>query len=367
MAHYRHNHSNDNDDVESDKDEDYTASPIHSSSDDDHRMVTCDYAHVWRMMVMQVAHQKVRMKQKKFMVSKEYAYLRDESEDNKENSDSDSISPQDTETKQQLQMTAIVFGIGEKRNKNAAIHLVQLENQCKTKDYGALVRELDEDHFKNNLREIVGCERSPQIRGPVRNLVAALHKYIMAIKQIFKKGKEEAEERVLDILDCTEPQQKQCFKGEHINQYELFSQFELKRKVHQFTICRRKTLTQRKKKLRSANVELNKIIQLQIELKSSRRIYQLCNQLHSEEHIFLQRQNTNEHNRLPEEVSLGDVPTSQKCCNLSNSQEQLLNNDHLRLKSLLVHFELVNIMFVMLSERDYGCIERNGKSVEHHR
>jgi hypothetical protein len=48
---------------------------------------------------------------------------------------------------------------------------------------------------------IVDGERSPQIGGLVRNLVAAQRTGIMAIESMFKKGKEEAAERVLDMFE----------------------------------------------------------------------------------------------------------------------------------------------------------------------
>ncbi|KAA6388778.1 MAG: hypothetical protein EZS28_015693 [Streblomastix strix] len=140
----------------------------------------------------------------------------DESEDNKEQTDSDSISPQYIETKQRVQKLAPVLGKGQRYNKKAAIGLVGSRITQKLKDYNAMGPELDEDHIKTlmersrvdltpfsivMLPRIVDSEKSQQIGGLVRNLVAAQHTGIMAIESIFKKVKEEAAERMLDKFE----------------------------------------------------------------------------------------------------------------------------------------------------------------------
>ncbi|KAA6357780.1 MAG: hypothetical protein EZS28_046693, partial [Streblomastix strix] len=252
--------------------------------------------------------------------------LEDESEDNKEKSDSDSISPQDTETKQWLQKLAPVLGKGERHNKKAAIRLVSSRINQKPKNYDALCPELDQDHTKALMERsrvdltpfnivmfprIVDGERFPQIGKLVRNLVAAQCSSIMAVESIFKKSKEEAAERLLDMFELVSqatgeaqqlrkqninfrsnqfsynrspvsaalnPKDKKCLEREQINQYEYFPQFEQKRRVQQITICKRKKLSKRKKKqrkLQHANVGLNKSIQLHTDSKSLQRIYQL--------------------------------------------------------------------------------------------
>ncbi|KAA6403319.1 MAG: hypothetical protein EZS28_001148, partial [Streblomastix strix] len=134
----------------------------------------------------------------------------------KEKSNSDSISPQDTETKQWLQKLAPVLGKGERHNTKAAIRLVSSRINQKPKDYDALCLELDEDHIKALSERsrldltpfnivmpprIVDGERSPQIGGLVRNLVAVQCTGIMAIESIFKKSKEEAAERMFDMFE----------------------------------------------------------------------------------------------------------------------------------------------------------------------
>ncbi|KAA6382492.1 MAG: putative Transposon Ty3-G Gag-Pol polyprotein, partial [Streblomastix strix] len=258
MAHHRHNRLNDNDDdesansepglqvharaqipfdefvnamdVQSDEDEDYAASPIQQSSDDDHQSIYSASGDEEIRNAQWLPRLRTRLDADGDASSlsesetetetvpgiKRRRLLEDESEDNKEKSDSDSISPQDTETKQWLQKLAPVLGKGERHNKKAAIRLVSSRINQKPKDYDALCPELDEDHIKA-LRErsrvdltpfnivmpprIVDGERSPQIGGLVRNLVAAQRTGIMAVEAIFKKGKEEAAERVLDMFE----------------------------------------------------------------------------------------------------------------------------------------------------------------------
>ncbi|KAA6402497.1 MAG: hypothetical protein EZS28_001978 [Streblomastix strix] len=241
IAHHQHNRLNDNDDdesansepglqVQSDEDEDYAASPIQQLSDDEHQSIYSASGDDEIRNAQWLPRLRTRLEAdgdaKSLSESetetetapgiKRRRLLEDESEDNKEKSDSDSISPQDTETKQWLQKLAPVLGKGERHNKKAAIRLVSSRINQKPKDYDALCPELDEDHIKA-LRErsrvdltpfnivmpprIVDGERSPQIGGLVRNFVAAQHTGIMAIESIFKKGKEEAAVRVLNMFE----------------------------------------------------------------------------------------------------------------------------------------------------------------------
>ncbi|KAA6361456.1 MAG: hypothetical protein EZS28_043017 [Streblomastix strix] len=166
MAHHRHNRLNDNDDdesvnsepglqvharvlipfddfvnameVESDEDEDYAASPVQQSSDNEHQSIYSASGDEEIRNAQWLPRLRTRLKADGDASSlsesetetgaapgiKRRRLLEDESEDNKEKSDSDSISPQDTETKQQLKKLAPVLGKGERHNKKAAIRLV---------------------------------------------------------------------------------------------------------------------------------------------------------------------------------------------------------------------------------------------------
>ncbi|KAA6374544.1 MAG: hypothetical protein EZS28_029928, partial [Streblomastix strix] len=125
--------------VESDKDEDYAAYLIQQSSDDDHQSIysasgdeeirNAQWLPRFRTSLEADgdANSLTKRENKAEAVHgiKRRRLLEDESEDNKEKSDSGSISPQDTETKQQLKKLAPVLGKGERHNKKAAIRLLK--------------------------------------------------------------------------------------------------------------------------------------------------------------------------------------------------------------------------------------------------
>ncbi|KAA6386529.1 MAG: hypothetical protein EZS28_017944 [Streblomastix strix] len=217
-------------DVQSDEDKDYAASPIQQSSENDHQNIyssSCDEEirnAQWfpRLRTrLEAGGDRNCLSESETETEtapgiKRRRLLEDKSENNKEKSDSDFISPQDTETKQWLQKLTPALGNGERHNIKAAVRLVSSRINQNPKDYDALCLELDEDHIKA-LRErsrvyltpinivkppwIVDGKRSPYIGGLVRNLVATQRTGTMAIESIFKKGKEDAAERVLDMFE----------------------------------------------------------------------------------------------------------------------------------------------------------------------
>ncbi|KAA6393808.1 MAG: putative reverse transcriptase [Streblomastix strix] len=119
--------------------------------------------------------------------------LEDELEIEAENSESDSLIPQDPD----------------------ALEVLNKINQ-KAKDYDPLVPEIDEDYIKA-LRErsrvdqsplkiamppkIVEGEKTPQYGNLIRNVVAAQSTNVLAAEAIFQKGKLEAAERILDTFE----------------------------------------------------------------------------------------------------------------------------------------------------------------------
>ncbi|KAA6392245.1 MAG: hypothetical protein EZS28_012226 [Streblomastix strix] len=258
MTHHCHNRLNDNDDdessnsepglqvhsraqiqldefinameIQSDENEDYATSPIQQSSDDVHQSVYSASGDEQIRNTQWLPRLRTHLEAdgdasslSESETETEAAtdinrrrLLEDESADNKENSVSDSISPQDTETKQWLQKLAHVLGKGDRHNKIASIRLVSSRINQKSKHYDALCLELDEDHIKALRKRsrvdltplnivmplrVVDGERSPQIGGLVRNLVAAQRTCITAIESMFKEGKEEAAERVLGMFE----------------------------------------------------------------------------------------------------------------------------------------------------------------------
>ncbi|KAA6372723.1 MAG: hypothetical protein EZS28_031751 [Streblomastix strix] len=378
MAHHRHNHPNDNDDdvsvnsdpglqvqaraqipfddfvnamdVESEEDEDQAASLIQYSSDDDHQSIYSasgdEEIRKSQLVPRLRSHLEADSDASSLSESESEAeavpgikrrrLLEDESEDNKEKSESDSISPQDTETKQLLQKLAHVLGKGKKHNKKAATRLVNSRINQKPKDYDALGSELDEHHIialwersKVYLTpinivmppRIVNGERSPLIGGPAKNLIAAQRTGIIVIESVFNKGKGEAAERVKDMFELvSQAIEKEGPVDHHLQEEEATKEDE---DAEEVTTATNESIHYH------ANVELNKSIQLQTDLKSHQHIYQLRSDSCNNKDTRIQGQNATVHNKLPDQVSPYDVLTSQKCNNQHNSQEQLSNNDQL--------------------------------------
>ncbi|KAA6391262.1 MAG: hypothetical protein EZS28_013210 [Streblomastix strix] len=104
----------------------------------------------------------------------------------------------------------------QKYNRKAAIRLITSRINQKTKDYDPLVPEFDEDHIKA-LRErstvdisplniikppkIVEGEKTPLYGSLIKNLVATQSTNVLTAKTIFQKGKLEAAERILDTFE----------------------------------------------------------------------------------------------------------------------------------------------------------------------
>ncbi|KAA6392037.1 MAG: hypothetical protein EZS28_012435, partial [Streblomastix strix] len=346
MAHRHHNHPNDNDDDESansdaghqvqapvqipfddfvntidvesdedenkDEDEDYTAQPIQQSSDDDHHSMysASDDEEIRnaqcfpRLRISLEADGDASSSSERERESeaeivsdiKRRRLLEDESEDNQEKQDSDSISLQDTETKQWLQKLAPIL------------------------DHDTLGPELDEDHiraFKVRSRvdltplntmmphRIVDGKRFSQIGGKVRNLVAAQYIGIIAIESIFKKAKRKHQSKCKTCLS----QRNQVSSNRSTVSAALSSKDKKAWKENKSISMNTSRSLSRK---RGVNVELNKTIQPQTESKSSHSIYQLRNQQNNDEHTRLQRQNVTVHNKRPDQVAFDDVLTNQK-------------------------------------------------------
>ncbi|KAA6384428.1 MAG: hypothetical protein EZS28_020046 [Streblomastix strix] len=130
-------------------------------------------------------------------------------------SESDSIAPQDPETKSILQKLAPRPLKSEKQNRKATVRLIEAQNHQKSKDYDVLDPDLNEDHIRtlrqksrqdmilfvfNDPPRIVEGEINSQIGNVLRNLVAAQRTSFVAIQLQFLIGKEEATERMLDTL-----------------------------------------------------------------------------------------------------------------------------------------------------------------------
>ncbi|KAA6392820.1 MAG: hypothetical protein EZS28_011648 [Streblomastix strix] len=139
-----------------------------------------------------------------------------ESETEREFSESDSIAPQDPETKTMIQKLAPRPLKSEKQNRQAAVRLVEARIHQKAKNYDVFDPDLDEEHIRalrQNSRQdlmplvftdpprMVDGERNPHIGNVLRNLIAAQRSNIVAIQSQFLIGKEEATERMLDTLD----------------------------------------------------------------------------------------------------------------------------------------------------------------------
>ncbi|KAA6361609.1 MAG: hypothetical protein EZS28_042864, partial [Streblomastix strix] len=199
-------------DGNSDDDDDYAASPVLQSTEDDN-------LDVWQTSgdeEVRNANLEPLREEPDLPGIQRRRLLEDELETEAENSESNSLVPQDPDALEVLNKLAPTAKKNQKDNRKAAIRLITSRINQKAKDYDPLVPEFDEGHIKT-LRErsrvdqsplkiamppkIVEGEKTPQYGSLIRNLVAAQSRNVLAAEAIFQKGKLEAAESILDTFE----------------------------------------------------------------------------------------------------------------------------------------------------------------------
>ncbi|KAA6384965.1 MAG: hypothetical protein EZS28_019509 [Streblomastix strix] len=203
-------------DGNSEDDDDYAASPVPQSTDDDNLDVcqTSGDEEVSNANLLPLRRTRAELQDDSndetstesevpdLPVIQRRRLLEEELETEAESSETDSLAPQDPNTLEILNILAPTAKKNQKDNRKSAIRLINPRINQKAKDYDPLVPEVDLSSLKITIPpKIVESEKTLWYKILIKNLVIEQNTNILAAEAIFQKRKLEAAEHILDTFE----------------------------------------------------------------------------------------------------------------------------------------------------------------------